>query len=1084
MFGHRRKKYGTKTATTAVGEQMPMSKFQFKRQVKLPATSGEHSIDLYTKNPDKNKSYGTDKSTNRDYFAKKGERNLVELEVSVQELIRSMHLENPKGKVGVDTAGFFALSHEVEGFIPLRELLENQGEENVIRRINENEYKDFGRIVVYAICTKEFDLHTRNIGINKNNRFVKIDGDWALARLRLKVDGDRLLSGKFNITTDVIASLPLLPLPQVVITGQHMNNAFDYMVFNHFDQFKEGKLIQKDQQTFINKISSPAVRKDINIALLYFILYPTACLKKIAGHQCSDQRNADTVYLELIMNRLQILKAAAIDSEFNKFIRNLSDADFQQHVEGFAINLSQFKLSGKTKLAPFNEILEKVNQRFELLKNVINEEDFSEKWLNNFESLVDIPPTLSNIYGESPLLLAAEHGDLCLFKLLLKQGADLDDSNTEGYTPLMIAAMNGNTEIVKYILRKKNNDKALVNLSLQMATFGNHTLLAQDLVKNLHADVNVVLQAGITPLLLAIENGNLTLFNLFLVHGAAITVVTEGGMTSALLAAMSGSLSILQKLNILDARLVKTVTVDNESTLLLAAKHGHEHIADFLLNLKCDANRVDTRNRTPLFYAARTATPSLIKKLLAVTDSKHFNHALQAAAESGNLDAVKLLIAAGADINAPAATAQMYTPLMLAARNNHPKVVKYLLADPTFRNIDYTSSDGSTALIKAAQQRSWECIYQILKANKKPNLLHRRHDGASMLSLITEAGEHEFCATIIRDYGISVESANTCLRNSVLHMAIEASDRKALKILFALKPNTAVFNSRGESLLMTAFRCGHAKVIALVLECVKPDEDSIALAYTSAKIHGQTDVVDQALKNYRESNKNRVSIKAQHSIHTAIEESDIESLQLLCANGVGSYVTNHRNETPLTHAARKGSVELMRIILAANPKQINEKDFNEWTPLTIAIKHQQWQMAEFLLEQKGINLSEPGNDGFNAFELAMNANNFSFCALLIKKGYDVNAELDCMTGMAPLHCAVVDRDVDKVKFLLDHHADINKKVGTYKTPLVLALEMNDANMVNTLVERGAIIRPEDKDDVHHLCQQARHLESGTKRTFK
>lgn len=84
-----------------------------------------------------------------------------------------------------------------------------------------------------------------------------------------------------------------------------------------------------------------------------------------------------------------------------------------------------------------------------------------------------------------------------------------------------------------------------------------------------------------------------------------------------------------------------------DSALMLAVLHGHEDVADLLLEADADVNQ---DGWTPLHYAAFEGRLSLLEKLL-----KH-----------------------GAQIDAPAPNKA--TALMLAARNGHRQVVQRLLA--------------------------------------------------------------------------------------------------------------------------------------------------------------------------------------------------------------------------------------------------------------------------------------------------------------------------------------------------------------------------------------------------------------------
>ena len=67
----------------------------------------------------------------------------------------------------------------------------------------------------------------------------------------------------------------------------------------------------------------------------------------------------------------------------------------------------------------------------------------SEKWPKSLQELIDKPNTKST----TPLMRAAQMGNLSIVKLLLKHSAGHDLQNRFGMTALMFAAQHGNVEI-------------------------------------------------------------------------------------------------------------------------------------------------------------------------------------------------------------------------------------------------------------------------------------------------------------------------------------------------------------------------------------------------------------------------------------------------------------------------------------------------------------------------------------------------------------------------------------------------------------------------------------------------------------
>ncbi len=105
---------------------------------------------------------------------------------------------------------------------------------------------------------------------------------------------------------------------------------------------------------------------------------------------------------------------------------------------------------------------------------------------------------------------------------------------------------------------------------------------------------------------------------------------------------------------------------------------------------------------------------------------------LHVAARNGHLDATKLLLEEGANIDAVTGTYQR-TPMMLASWNNKPKIVKLLLEHKA--RTDLKDNDGWTALHPAAFYGNLSVV-QLLVG--KSNVNARDKDGRTPLGRAEE----------------------------------------------------------------------------------------------------------------------------------------------------------------------------------------------------------------------------------------------------------------------------------------------------------------------------------------------------------
>lgn len=267
--------------------------------------------------------------------------------------------------------------------------------------------------------------------------------------------------------------------------------------------------------------------------------------------------------------------------------------------------------------------------------------------------------------GRTPLFVAVtaysylpEESTEKVFQLLKAHGADVNAQDNEGRTPLhSIAAM------------KDGSDR--LGASLWLLANG--------------ADVNARDSSGRTPLHLAIVSGNRKLRPILLDHGADVNAADDHGLTPLHLAVRQGEQDTVLTLLAHGAN-INAAARDGVMPLGEATLSGHNDLEDLLLSRKAQPD---------IFAAAFLNRPDAAKALLAanpgLVDAVHDGQTpLHVAASHGALSVAALLLAHGADVNAPLGNGNFpregFTPLMLAAKTGNKALVQLLLnysADPT-----------------------------------------------------------------------------------------------------------------------------------------------------------------------------------------------------------------------------------------------------------------------------------------------------------------------------------------------------------------------------------------------------------------
>ena len=245
-----------------------------------------------------------------------------------------------------------------------------------------------------------------------------------------------------------------------------------------------------------------------------------------------------------------------------------------------------------------------------------------------------------------------------------------------------------------------------------------------------HEDVNLPEADGATALVWASDRDDLEMVELLIGAGADVNVANIYGVTPLSLACTNRNAAMVEKLLKAGAN-PKTAQATGETPLMRCARAGNVDAVRLLLAHGADVSAKETeREQTALMWAAAQKHPAVVQALVEHGADVHarsarlalytptvpyvYNHdkdiyfpkfkggftPLMFAAQAGDVDSARILLAAGADVNE--GTPEEGSALVLASVNGQEKVALFLLekgADP-----NATDGYGLTAMHWALQE--------------------------------------------------------------------------------------------------------------------------------------------------------------------------------------------------------------------------------------------------------------------------------------------------------------------------------------------------------------------------------------------
>ena len=299
-------------------------------------------------------------------------------------------------------------------------------------------------------------------------------------------------------------------------------------------------------------------------------------------------------------------------------------------------------------------------------------------------------------------------------------------------------------------------------------------------------------------------------------HGLAeairvgVDTQTQNGMTPMMLAVGQGNHDVVKELLKAGAN-VNVTNINDQTALDLAAHAGYVSISELLINNGADIkkskvfHRIYRQSAKQILWDKNTGLKSSSppKSYTAGWDD------LMMSAYDNNILMMRQCLEAGSDIEAAAPDGR--TALMISASKGNRKAVEILLTMGA--NIDATNNKGWTTLMIAVKDADHSTVRLLLSHGADVN--HSSSDRWTALAKAAQQGLADIMQSLLAR-GADTESRSSHDWTPLMH-ACYTGDKREVDLLLAAGANVENGSQRDESPLLLAAAAGHTDVVYTLL---------------------------------------------------------------------------------------------------------------------------------------------------------------------------------------------------------------------------------------------------------------------------
>ncbi|KAI0855166.1 ankyrin repeat-containing domain protein [Xylaria cubensis] len=404
--------------------------------------------------------------------------------------------------------------------------------------------------------------------------------------------------------------------------------------------------------------------------------------------------------------------------------------------------------------------------------------------------------------------------------------------------------------------------------------------------------------------------------------------------------------------------------------------------------------------------------------------------ALAIATRRNNIEIMKLLIEAGADVNMPLQHGRYGSALAVAASQGEIKSVELLVDKGADLNMQIQDDSYGSALAAAAAY--WERI----------NVISLLIDKGANLNMQIQNGSYGSALAAAISHNVTNTTEFLVSKGADVNMRLQCGQY-------------------GSALAAAAY-WGRFKVARLLIDNgadlnMQLQHGSYGSAFAAAAIKGQIEVARLLIDNGVDVNMQLQCGEYGSALAAAASEEQIEVARLLINNGanVNMQLQHGNYGSALAAAASEGEIEVTKLLIN-NGADINMRlQYGQYgSALAAAIRCRKIEVARLLIDN-GVDVNmqlQHGSYG-NALAAAVREGEIEVARLLIDNGADVNMQLQCGEYGSALAVASSLSYHTFLEFLVDVGADVNMQVqvGDCGNALLAAIVHGNTRGVEFLV---------------------------------